>query len=226
MCCCGGEAGGCWQRLLLLRLRARLCISNHYPTTDTPSFPSFPLLPPFCRVTPRTDTLFFSFTPPTITIHHARIRTDTSLFPAFPLLLLALLRFGRLSRSMSSSSSSYHDITILVNRERSSSPDDDDKRPDKRSRTHARGSGRLSGDSPSKLGSGPSAPGESQSTGKSRPPGLAPIKPIGFAASREARREDGTDRAIPSPVVMGFDFKSIDEEQLKTVGDSTRCLGN
>ncbi|WOO85908.1 uncharacterized protein LOC62_07G009394 [Vanrija pseudolonga] len=105
-------------------------------------------------------------------------------------------------------------------REREDLPDDDDKRPDKRSRTHARGSGRLSGDSPSKLGSGPSAPGESQSTGKSRPPGLAPIKPIGFAASREARREDGTDRAIPSPVVMGFDFKSIDEEQLKTVRDT------
>ena len=51
-----------------------------------------------------------------------------------------------------------------------------------------------------------------------RPSTLAPIKPIGFAASRENRREDGTDHAIPSPVVMGVDFKQIDEEQLKTVG--------
>lgn len=48
---------------------------------------------------------------------------------------------------------------------------------------------------------------------------LAPIKPIGFAASRESRREDGADHAIPSPVVMGFDFKQIDEDQLKTVRD-------
>jgi len=63
----------------------------------------------------------------------------------------------------------------------------------------------------------------SQHSGHLGPPShprntLAPIKPIGFAASRESRREDGTDHAIPSPVVMGFDFKQIDEEQLKTVG--------
>ena len=51
-----------------------------------------------------------------------------------------------------------------------------------------------------------------------RGPNLAPIKPIGFAASRESRREDGTDQSIPSPVVMGFDFKGIDEMQLRTVG--------
>ncbi|KAK8846843.1 hypothetical protein IAR55_005931 [Kwoniella newhampshirensis] len=50
---------------------------------------------------------------------------------------------------------------------------------------------------------------------------LAPIKPIGFAASREARREDGIESsAIPSPVVMGFDFKAVDEDQLKTVRDT------
>ncbi|WRT64867.1 uncharacterized protein IL334_001803 [Kwoniella shivajii] len=48
---------------------------------------------------------------------------------------------------------------------------------------------------------------------------LAPIKPIGFAASREARRDDG-NQAIPSPVVMGFDFKAVDEDQLKTVRDT------
>ncbi|OCF76840.1 hypothetical protein I204_02546 [Kwoniella mangroviensis CBS 8886] len=51
------------------------------------------------------------------------------------------------------------------------------------------------------------------------PPTLAHIKPIGFAASREAKRDDGTgSQALPSPVVMGFDFKTIDEDQLKTVG--------
>ncbi|OCF40916.1 hypothetical protein I317_05275 [Kwoniella heveanensis CBS 569] len=49
-----------------------------------------------------------------------------------------------------------------------------------------------------------------------RPGQLPPIKPIGFAAAREARREDGG--GLPSPVVMGFDFKAIDEDQLKTVG--------
>ncbi|WVW78574.1 hypothetical protein I302_100530 [Kwoniella bestiolae CBS 10118] len=47
---------------------------------------------------------------------------------------------------------------------------------------------------------------------------LAPIKPIGFAAAREARK-DGS-QALPSPVVMGFDFKTIDEDQLKTVRDT------
>ncbi|EIW65947.1 hypothetical protein TREMEDRAFT_66036 [Tremella mesenterica DSM 1558] len=46
--------------------------------------------------------------------------------------------------------------------------------------------------------------------------GLTAITPIGFAASREMRRGDG-EGPIPSPVVMGFDFKSIDEEQLRTV---------
>jgi hypothetical protein len=78
-----------------------------------------------------------------------------------------------------------------------------------------------------------------------RIPTLAPIKPIGFAASREQRREEGgvigiglsglsngngvngtgnVERTIPSPVVMGFDFKQVDEDQLKTVGpDPTRC---
>ncbi|WVF69901.1 hypothetical protein IAT40_004684 [Kwoniella sp. CBS 6097] len=51
-----------------------------------------------------------------------------------------------------------------------------------------------------------------------RPGQLPPIKPIGFAAAREARREDGG--GLPSPVVMGFDFKAIDEDQLKTVRDT------
>lgn len=52
-------------------------------------------------------------------------------------------------------------------------------------------------------------------------PTLPPIKPIGFAQSREYRRDDSGERPIPSPVVMGFDFKAIDEGQLKTV-----CLAN
>lgn len=50
--------------------------------------------------------------------------------------------------------------------------------------------------------------------------GLAPIKPIGFAASRENRRESGGvagDAALPSPVVMGFDFQKVDDDQIKTV---------
>jgi hypothetical protein len=50
--------------------------------------------------------------------------------------------------------------------------------------------------------------------------GLAPIKPIGFAASRENRRESGGlagEPALPSPVVMGFDFQKVDDDQLKTV---------
>jgi hypothetical protein len=47
-----------------------------------------------------------------------------------------------------------------------------------------------------------------------RPP---PIKPIGFAASREHRRQSGGYGEIPSPVVMGFDYKNVDAEQLKTV---------
>ncbi|WWC86974.1 uncharacterized protein L201_001855 [Kwoniella dendrophila CBS 6074] len=49
---------------------------------------------------------------------------------------------------------------------------------------------------------------------------LAPIKPIGFAAAREARRDDNDNQALPSPVVMGFDFKAIDQDQLKTVRDT------
>jgi hypothetical protein len=51
---------------------------------------------------------------------------------------------------------------------------------------------------------------------------LAPIKPMGFAASRESRRDEG-DVAIPSPVVMGFDFKQVDGDQLRTV--RRRCSG-
>ena len=52
--------------------------------------------------------------------------------------------------------------------------------------------------------------------------GLPPINP-GFAASRESRREDRGDLLIPSPVVMGFDFKTVDEEQLKTVGSTDQA---
>jgi len=52
-----------------------------------------------------------------------------------------------------------------------------------------------------------------------RPP---PIKPIGFAASREHRRQSGGYGEIPSPVVMGFDYKNVDAEQLKTVSLQTR----
>lgn len=75
-------------------------------------------------------------------------------------------------------------------------------------------------------GSGPSTGGstQSQATNKkvahpasSANPAANP--PMGFAANREARREEGYDvyGAVPSPVVMGFDFKTIDGEQLKTV---------
>ena len=105
-------------------------------------------------------------------------------------------------------------------------------RGDKRRRTSK--SGRLSGvglghngdsilPSPSKTHHSYSSisPTSPHQYGSGRFPGLAPIKPIGFAASRGSRREDGSDLAIPSPVVMGFDFKSIDDEQLKTVGPIT-----
>jgi bacteriocin-like protein len=102
---------------------------------------------------------------------------------------------------------------------------EDDLRPEKRSRLGRTGGGRPGNDSPSKPVSGPS-PSSETAPSKRGPPQLPPIKPIGFAASREARREDGTaDRAIPSPVVMGFDFKTIDEEQLKTVsGGEGSCV--
>ena len=45
------------------------------------------------------------------------------------------------------------------------------------------------------------------------------IKPIGFGASRESRKSGGTpgEHPVPSPVVMGFDFKGIDGDQMKTV---------
>ncbi|BEI82847.1 hypothetical protein CcaverHIS002_0307150 [Cutaneotrichosporon cavernicola] len=108
-------------------------------------------------------------------------------------------------------------------RERDELADDDHPRPEKRSRTGAGSgrSGRHSGDSPSSKGTANSPPRETQPTTKSRPANLAPIKPIGFAASREARgRDDGGDPPVPSPVVLGFDFKSIDEDQLKTVRDT------
>ncbi|KAL0240307.1 hypothetical protein I308_106557 [Cryptococcus tetragattii IND107] len=78
-------------------------------------------------------------------------------------------------------------------------------------------------------GSGPSTGGSSQSQATNKKvahpasssnPAANP--PMGFAANREARREEGYDvyGAVPSPVVMGFDFKTIDGEQLKTVRDT------
>jgi hypothetical protein len=100
-------------------------------------------------------------------------------------------------------------------------------RSDKRRRVHSRSSRPGAGDSPAGLSPGKhqmqhsySHPSRSPDPHASvrRLPNLAPIKPIGFAASRESRREDGADHPIPSPVVMGFDFKQIDEDQLKTVG--------
>ncbi|ODN85661.1 hypothetical protein L198_07490 [Cryptococcus wingfieldii CBS 7118] len=81
--------------------------------------------------------------------------------------------------------------------------------------------------SPSK-DSGPSTGGSSVSVGRrvasgglqQQQQGLP--KPIGFAAAREARREEGYDvyGMVPSPVVMGFDFKLVEGEQLKTVRES------
>lgn len=75
-------------------------------------------------------------------------------------------------------------------------------------------------------GSGPSTDESSQNQTNDKkighpasPANLAANPPVGFAASREARRGEGYDvyGAVPSPVVMGFDFKTIDGEQLKTV---------
>ncbi|ORY27749.1 hypothetical protein BCR39DRAFT_536941 [Naematelia encephala] len=70
-----------------------------------------------------------------------------------------------------------------------------------------------------KAANGTTSPHDPPRSARLGPSTLAPIKPIGFAASREARREEG-DRSVPSPVVMGFDFKAIDGDQLKTVRDT------
>ncbi|WWD22098.1 hypothetical protein CI109_106587 [Kwoniella shandongensis] len=101
-------------------------------------------------------------------------------------------------------------------------------RPDKRRRVNKGGKAFDVLHSPNKdssVRSAESSASPPHSTALAVPPSragrLAPIKPIGFAASREARREDGIEgSAIPSPVVMGFDFKAIDEDQLKTVRDT------
>lgn len=80
------------------------------------------------------------------------------------------------------------------------------------------GSAVGTGESPGSVG-GEQYPPQGQPQQR-RVSGLAPIKPIGFAASRENRRESGGgvgDSALPSPVVMGFDFQKVDEDQLKTV---------
>ena len=52
------------------------------------------------------------------------------------------------------------------------------------------------------------------------------IKPIGFGASRESRKSGGQpgEHPVPSPVVMGFDFKGIDGDQMKTVSRSHTIL--
>ncbi|KAK4685097.1 hypothetical protein P7C73_g5063, partial [Tremellales sp. Uapishka_1] len=103
----------------------------------------------------------------------------------------------------------------------SSVPADDDdeaKSPNPRSKRRRANNGKSVDPSPNKahLLNPPSPPPR-------RSGNLAPIKPIGFAASRESRKEGGgVEPSIPSPVVMGFDFKAIDEEQLKTV--SRRAL--
>ena len=88
-----------------------------------------------------------------------------------------------------------------------------------RSSRQAAADGHASSPSRSRLSNpqsrSPSSPHEAPS--RRMPPTLAPIKPIGFAQSREYRRE-GSYHPIPSPEVMGFDFKAIDEGQLRTVG--------
>lgn len=97
------------------------------------------------------------------------------------------------------------------------------QRGDKRRRVASRSNRQGGSDgyqpSPSKsyrLSQSPSSP--HQSSSRRMHTTLPPIKPIGFAQSREYRRDDSGERPIPSPVVMGFDFKAIDEGQLKTVG--------
>lgn len=52
--------------------------------------------------------------------------------------------------------------------------------------------------------------------GGAGPPRDLAIQPIGFAASREARGL-ALDHQMPSPVVMGFDFKAVNDSDLKTV---------
>lgn len=72
----------------------------------------------------------------------------------------------------------------------------------------------LNSSNPGGSGSSPKEDSSAASRG-GRPP---PLKPVGFAAGRESRRQsDGYDVSIPSPVIMGFDYKKIDAEQLKTV---------
>jgi hypothetical protein len=87
--------------------------------------------------------------------------------------------------------------------------------------------------SPARKGSSPASPagtalssggGAASASANSNPrsrANLPPIKPIGFAQSRESR-DDGQDHPIPSPVVMGFDFKMIDDQQLRTVSGVPR----
>lgn len=92
-----------------------------------------------------------------------------------------------------------------------------DSRADKRRRTKP-----PRGADPSPRKSGHAGSSASPAPGGLGPPSrrsqLAPIRPIGFAAAREQRRDgESGDQAIPSPVVMGFDFKQVDEDQLKTV---------
>lgn len=96
------------------------------------------------------------------------------------------------------------------------------RRTDKRRRT------KRNGVSPSKRSyhDSPVSPAEpptsSYSRNGARPAHLAPIKPVGFAAGRESRRGGDDEPMLPSPVVMGFDFKRVDEDQLKTVSRTLR----
>lgn len=108
----------------------------------------------------------------------------------------------------------------------SPAPGSPNARADKRRRTRKVASASGDRDSIGSNGMGESPDGgddqyAQQGQGQKRMSGsLAPIKPIGFAAARENRRESGGmagEPALPSPVVMGFDFQKVDDDQLKTV---------
>ncbi|WVR04552.1 hypothetical protein IAU60_001559 [Kwoniella sp. DSM 27419] len=111
-----------------------------------------------------------------------------------------------------------------VNREEVDDGDDETiARADKKRRVD-KGGKSVDGNGPGESSKSPtgsalapaSAPGPS-----SRGAGNLPaIKPVGFAASRQERRDADHIQGLPSPVVMGFDFKAIDEDQMKTVRDT------
>ena len=152
---------------------------------------------PSCnRIHPLT-TMTLPTPPPTLP--HTRANSTDSCFAETPV-------FGRLSSCLPV----IHVYSEVEHKQEASPSTHIDKRRRVNSRSNR----------PQESDTRPS-PSNSQRTSTSpRParkvPDLAPIKPIGFAASRESRREEG-DRNIPSPVVMGFDFQSIDGDQLRTV---------